>query len=117
QDISHSLFRSHAAAMSIAAHHGLHGPSMVIATGCSAGADAIGEAYWLIQEGRADCMLAGGSDASISPLALDVFCVMGAMSTKYNEAPEQASRPYDHKRDGFVIAEGAGVMVLEERDA
>jgi 3-oxoacyl-(acyl-carrier-protein) synthase len=117
QDISHSLFRSHASAMSIAAHHGLHGPSMVIATGCSAGADAIGEAYWLIQEGRADCMLAGGSDAAISPIALDVFCVMGALSTKYNEAPEQASRPYDHKRDGFVIAEGAGVMVLEERDA
>jgi beta-ketoacyl-acyl-carrier-protein synthase II len=115
EEITASLFMTHAAATSIAAHHRLHGPCMVIATGCSAGNDAIGEAFWQIQEGRADCMLAGGTDSAISPIGLDVFCVIGALSTAYNEQPEQASRPYDHKRDGFVMAEGAGLVVLEER--
>jgi len=113
-EITASLFMTHASATSIAAHHRLHGPCMVIATGCSAGTDAIGEAFWQIQEGRADCMLAGGTDSAISPLGLDVFCVIGALSTAYNERPEQASRPYDRKRDGFVMAEGAGLVVLEE---
>jgi 3-oxoacyl-(acyl-carrier-protein) synthase len=60
-------------------------------------------------------MLAGGTDSAISPIGLDVFCVIGALSTAHNERPEQASRPYDHKRDGFVMAEGAGLVVLEER--
>jgi beta-ketoacyl-acyl-carrier-protein synthase II len=116
ESISSSLFMTHASAASIAAHHHLHGPCMVIATGCSAGADAIGEAFWQVQEGRADRMLAGGTDSAISPIGLDVFCVMGALSTIYNEQPEHASRPYDHKRDGFVMAEGAGLVLLEERD-
>jgi 3-oxoacyl-(acyl-carrier-protein) synthase len=111
-----ALLMSHASASSIAAHYQLHGPCSVVATGCSAGADAIGQAYWTIQEGRADRMLAGGTDASISYGVLDVFCVMGALSTKYNETPERASRPYDKGRDGFVMAEGAGVVLLEERE-
>jgi beta-ketoacyl-acyl-carrier-protein synthase II len=115
-NISTSLLMTHASAASIAVHHRLHGPCMVIATGCSAGADAIGEAFWQIQEGWADRMLAGGTDSAISPIGLDVFCVMGALSTVYNEQPEHASRPYDHKRDGFVMAEGAGLLVLEERE-
>jgi beta-ketoacyl-acyl-carrier-protein synthase II len=106
---------THASAVSIASHHQLHGPCTVISTGCSAGTDAIGQAYWVIQEGRADCMLAGGSDASISNMSLGVFSVMGALSTR-NDDPERASRPYDHKRDGFVIAEGAAVILLEERE-
>ncbi len=110
-----SLFMTHASTSAIAAHHQLHGPSTVIATGCSAGADAIGEAVWAIREGRADRMLAGGSDSTISPLGLNVFAVMGALSTR-NDAPEQASRPYSTDRDGFVMAEGAGVVVLEERE-
>jgi len=87
---------------------------MVISTGCSAGADAIGEAFWAIQAGQADCMLAGGSDSAISYGAFAAFCVLGAMSTR-NEKPGQASCPYDRRRDGFVMAEGAGVVVLEER--
>lgn len=116
ENISSSQFMTHAPAASIAAHYHLHGPCMVIATGCSAGADAIGEAFWQIQEGWADRMLAGGTDAAISPMSLDVFCVMGALSTVYNERPEHASRPYDHKRDGFVMAEGAGLVLLEERE-
>ncbi len=107
---------AHPPAQSIAAHYRLHGPSLMLATGCSAGADAIGEAFWLIQEGRADRMLAGGSDSAIFMLGLDVFCIMGALSTNHNATPERASRPYDGKRDGFVMAEGAGVILLEERE-
>jgi 3-oxoacyl-(acyl-carrier-protein) synthase len=112
----HVLLMSHASASSIAAHHHFYGPCSVIATGCSAGADAIGQAFWLIQEGRADCMLAGGTDAAISYATQDAFCVIGALSTTYNDEPQRASRPYDGKRDGFVMAEGAGVIVLEERE-
>jgi beta-ketoacyl-acyl-carrier-protein synthase II len=105
----------HAPAAAIAAHYQLHGPCMVIATGCSAGADAIGEAFWAIQEGQSDCMLAGGSDSAISYGGFAAFCVLRAMSTR-NEEPEQASCPYDRRRDGFVMGEGAGVLVLEERE-
>lgn len=99
----------------IAAHHQLYGPSLVISTGCSAGADAIGQAFWAIQEGRADRMLAGGSDSAINAAGINVFSVMKALSTR-NDDPERASRPYDSQRDGFVTAEGAGVLLLEDRD-
>jgi 3-oxoacyl-(acyl-carrier-protein) synthase len=116
QDIISSQFMMQAAASSIADHYQLHGPCMVLATGCSAGADAIGEAFWMIQEGRVDRMLAGGCDSAITPLGLDVFCVMGALSTNSNEHPTRASRPYDDQRDGFVMAEGAAVLLLEERE-
>jgi len=111
-----TLLMSHASASAIAAHHQLYGPCTVIATGCSAGADAIGQAFWLIQEGRTDRMLAGGTDAAICYGVLDVFCVMGALSSNHNDEPERASRPYDQQRDGFVMAEGAGVVLLEERE-
>lgn len=111
-----TLLMTHASAAAIAAHHQLHGPCMVIATGCSTGADAIGQAYWQIQEGRADRMLAGGSDSAITCTGINVFAVIGAVSTR-NEDPERASRPYDRDRDGFVMAEGAGVLLLEEREA
>ncbi|SRR6266487_807926 len=114
--ISASLLMPHASSACIATHHRLHGPSMVIATGCSAGADAIGQAYWAIQEERVDRMLAGGTDSAISPIGLDVFCVMGALSTHFNEEPQRASRPYDAQRDGFVMAEGAAVLLLEDLD-
>ena len=106
---------THAPAAAIAVHHRLYGPSMVIATGCSAGGDAIGEAFWAIQDGQADCMLAGGTDSAISYGGFTAFCVLGSMSTS-NQEPERASRPYDRKRDGFVMAEGAGVLILEERE-
>lgn len=99
----------------IAAHHQLYGPCSTISTGCSAGADAIGQAYWMIQEGRADRMLAGGTDSSINCASINVFSVMKALSTR-NDEPERASRPYDGARDGFVMAEGAGVLLLEERE-
>jgi beta-ketoacyl-acyl-carrier-protein synthase II len=116
QDIYPStLFMSFSPASAIAAHFQLHGPCTVLSTGCSAGADAIGQAYWAIQEGRADRMLAGGSDSAITAAGINVFSVMKALSTR-NHEPEQASRPYDGQRDGFVMAEGAGVLLLEERD-
>jgi len=110
-----SLLMTHASATSIAAHHQLHGPCTVIATGCSAGADAIGEAVWAIQEGRVDRMLAGGTDSSITPMSINVFAIIGATSTR-NDEPERASRPYERDRDGFVMAEGAAVLLLEERE-
>jgi beta-ketoacyl-acyl-carrier-protein synthase II len=102
-------------ASAIAAHFQLHGPCSAISTGCSAGADAIGQAFWAIQEGRAERMLAGGSDSAISASGINVFSVMKALSTR-NAEPEQASRPYDRQRDGFVMAEGAGVLLLEEHE-
>jgi beta-ketoacyl-acyl-carrier-protein synthase II len=106
---------THASAAAIAKHHQLHGPCIALTTGCSAGGDAIGEAFWSIQEGYADRMLAGGSDSAITAASISVFANIGALSTR-NEVPEQASRPYDRARDGFVIAEGAGVLMLEERE-
>lgn len=114
--IDPAFMMSNASVQSIAAHHHLHGPATIIATGCSAGADAIGQAFWAIQEGRADRMLAGGCDSAITLASLDVFCVMGALSTHYNDEPHRASRSYDNGRDGFVMAEGAGVVLLEDRD-
>ncbi|HYX49679.1 MAG TPA: beta-ketoacyl-[acyl-carrier-protein] synthase family protein, partial [Ktedonobacteraceae bacterium] len=106
---------THASAAAIANHHQLHGPCFALTTACSAGADAIGEAFWAIQGGYADRMLAGGSDSAITRLGIGVFSNIGALSMR-NEEPERASRPYDRDRDGFVLAEGAGVLVLEERE-
>jgi beta-ketoacyl-acyl-carrier-protein synthase II len=110
-----TLLISYVPASAIAIHHRFHGPCTVISTGCSAGADAIGQAFWAIQEGRADRMLAGGSDSAINAASINVFSVMKALSTR-NDEPERASRPYDGQRDGFVMAEGGGVLLLEERD-
>jgi 3-oxoacyl-(acyl-carrier-protein) synthase len=106
---------THASAAAIAQHHQLHGPCIALTTACSAGADAIGEAFWSVQEGYADRMLAGGSDSAITNVGISVFANIGALSTR-NAEPERASRPYDRARDGFVMAEGAGILVLEERE-
>jgi 3-oxoacyl-[acyl-carrier-protein] synthase II len=100
-----------AAAISIA--YGFCGPNMSVATACATGNNVLGEAAVIIQRGAADVMIAGGSEACILPLAMAGFSIMGALSTR-NEAPQQASRPFDKDRDGFVVAEGAAVLVLEE---
>jgi 3-oxoacyl-[acyl-carrier-protein] synthase II len=92
---------------------GLRGPNSCVSTACAAGTHAIGEAYKIIQRGDADMMLSGGCEAAITPLAVGGFCAMRALSTR-NDTPQQASRPFDKGRDGFVIGEGAGVLVLEE---
>jgi 3-oxoacyl-[acyl-carrier-protein] synthase II len=91
------------------------GPSSAPATACATGAHAIGDAYKIIQRDEADIMFAGGSEAVITPLAVGGFSAMRALSTR-NDDPEHASRPWDLNRDGFVMGEGAGVVLLEERD-
>jgi len=92
---------------------GFKGPNLAIATACSTGLHSIGEAGRIIEYGDADVMVAGGAEATISPLGLGGFAAMRALSTR-NDDPQSASRPWDRDRDGFVLGEGAGVVVLEE---
>ena len=99
----------------VARLNGLHGPSSSVATACAAGTDAIGLALSWIRAGRADAMLAGGAEAPISPFIVAAYRQLGALSTSRRPA-EEASRPFDLARDGFVIGEGAGVLYLEERE-
>src|SRR5262245_50978755 len=94
---------------------GLKGPNWVTASACASAAHALGSALRSIQYGEADIMVAGGSEAAITPLGIAGFCSMGAMSTR-NDEPEKASRPFDKDRDGFVMGEGAALLVLEDLD-
>ncbi len=98
----------------ISMRHGLKGPNHSVATACATGAHTIGDAARLIQYGDADVMVAGGGEAAICRLGLAGFVACRAMTTGYNETPEKASRPYDTGRDGFLMGEGAGAVVLEE---
>ncbi|UCF57229.1 MAG: beta-ketoacyl-ACP synthase II [Deltaproteobacteria bacterium] len=97
----------------IAIEFGAKGPNISIETACAASCHAVGEAFRLIREGIADAIITGGSEAVVTPLALGGFCSMRALSTR-NDEPEKASRPFDLNRDGFVMGEGAGVLILEE---
>lgn len=94
---------------------GAKGPNSAMATACSAGAHAVGEAFRLVRHGHADVVVAGGAEAVITPMGIGGFASMKALSTR-NEDPKRASRPFDRDRDGFVVGEGAGVLVLEERE-
>lgn len=98
----------------VAITYGLKGPCWVVTTACASATDAIGNAVMTIQAGRADAMVTGGSEASITQLGVAGFNVIGALSTKYNDEPKKSSRPFDKDRDGFVIGEGAGCIVIEE---
>lgn len=95
--------------------HGLKGPNTCVVTACSTGANAIGDAYHIIKRGDAVAMLAGGAEAPINDIGLAGFCSARALSTR-NDEPQRASRPFDKDRDGFVMAEGAAVLVLEDYD-
>ena len=97
----------------IAIEFGAKGPNLSIETACAASSHAVGEAFRLIRDGFSDAMITGGAEAVVTPLALGGFCSMRALSTR-NDAPEKASRPFDMDRDGFIMGEGAGILILEE---
>lgn len=102
-----------APASQISIELGINGPSFSIATACSSASDAIGYAFNAIRNKELDIIIMGGSDAPVFPPILGAFCVLRALSTR-NNAPEKASRPFDNSRDGFVLGEGAGILILEE---
>src|SRR5262245_56719897 len=103
------------AAGQVSVRWGAKGPNSAVATACTTGAHAIGDAFRLIQHGYADAMICGGTEAAITPLGVAGFAAMRALSTR-NDEPRRASRPWDVDRDGFVVGEGGGIVVIEERE-
>jgi 3-oxoacyl-[acyl-carrier-protein] synthase II len=104
---------ANAAAGQISILYGVRGPNSATSTACASGANAIGDAGKIIGRGEADVMIAGGTEAALTPMGLAGFCALKALSTR-NDRPEAASRPFDRDRDGFVLSEGAGILILEE---
>jgi len=104
---------SNAASGNIAIQFGLRGPSFSVSSACASGNHTIGEAFWNIASGRSDMVVTGGSEAALTPIGLGSFCAARSLSTR-NDNPPIASRPFDRDRDGFVLAEGAGILILEE---
>lgn len=109
------MMMPNASAGTISIRNGFTGPALCVATACAAGTNGIGEATRMVQNGTCDVMVAGGTEACIVPLAIAAFSRMGALS-KRSDAPQEASRPFDADRDGFVLGEGAGFLVLERLD-
>lgn len=107
---------SNTAAGMVAIQHGAQGPNYCVATACASGTHSIGAALKHMQNGEADVMIAGGSEAALTPLCFAGFCALTAMATKYNDDPSKASRPFDKDRAGFVMAEGAGVIIMETEE-
>ncbi len=109
------MMMSNATAGLIALRHGFHGAALSVATACASGTNSIGEAADMIRAGRVDVVVAGGTEAAITPTAMAAFARMAALSTR-NDDPTAASRPFDRDRDGFVMGEGAGIVVLESAE-
>jgi 3-oxoacyl-[acyl-carrier-protein] synthase II len=97
----------------VAMAYGAKGPNLTISTACSSSAHALGQALQCIRSGQADVLITVGADASITPLVFAGFCSLRALSSKFNDTPERASRPFDRDRDGFVMGEGAGALIVE----
>ena len=97
----------------VAMAYGAKGPNLTISTACSSSAHALGQALYCIRTGQADVVIVAGADASITPLVFAGFCSLRALSTEFNATPERASRPFDRHRDGFVMGEGAGALIVE----
>ncbi|RKY09725.1 MAG: beta-ketoacyl-[acyl-carrier-protein] synthase II [Planctomycetota bacterium] len=97
----------------ISIEYGLKGPNLCVVTACASASHAIGEAFWNVLTGRSDICITGGSEAALTPVGLASFCSLKALSTR-NEEPQLASRPFDKDRNGFILAEGAGILILEE---
>jgi len=104
---------ANAASGNIAIRWGLRGPSFAVISACASGNHTIGEAFWNIASGRSDIVLTGGSEAAVTPIGLGSFCAARSLSVR-NDDPSAASRPFDRDRDGFILSEGAGILVLEE---
>ncbi|MCK4913559.1 MAG: beta-ketoacyl-ACP synthase II [Planctomycetes bacterium] len=104
---------SNAASGNIAIAYGLRGPNIAVTSACASGSHAIGEAFYHILDGRSDVVITGGSEAALTPIGLASFCAARSLSVR-NDNPTAASRPFDRDRDGFVLSEGAGIIVLEE---
>ncbi len=102
------------AAGQVSIKFGLKGPNSCTTTACAAGAHAVGDSFLHIREGRADVMLCGGAESVITPVGVGAFCACRALSTEKNDTPQKASRPFDKDRDGFVMGEGSGILILEE---
>lgn len=100
----------------ISIKYGFKGPNHSVVTACATGAHSIGDSGEMIKRGAADVMIAGGSEAAVCKLGIAGFCAARSLSTSFNDIPEQASRPWDRDRDGFVMGEGAGIIVLEEME-
>jgi 3-oxoacyl-[acyl-carrier-protein] synthase II len=101
----------------ISIKYGAKGPNISSVSACATGTHSIGDAYHIIKRGDADAMIAGGTESTVTPLGIGGFAVMKALTDSRNDQPERASRPFDKSRDGFVLAEGAGIVILEEYEA
>jgi len=101
----------------ISIKYGAKGPNISSVSACATGTHSIGDAYHIIARGDADAMIAGGTESTVTPLGIGGFAVMKALTDSRNDCPERASRPFDKSRDGFVLAEGAGIVILEEYEA
>lgn len=108
------LMIANEAAANVAMHFDIHGPAFTQVTACASGTDAIGQAIDLIRAERADIVIAGGTEAAVTAFAMGGFCRLKALSTRYNDDPARASRPFDRDRDGFLMGEGAGILILED---